>query len=162
VLTAPFLIRWPGRIPAKRVSNEIVHEMDLFATFARIAGGKGPGDRMIAGVDQTDFFTGTATKSNRESVVIYVGSELYGVKWRDWKMMVKEVNTIAGDPVRSYDVPLFYNLLLDPKEEHPVLYAPANIWVRYPASQVLVEHARSLRAEPPIPPGTPDPYRPSR
>jgi arylsulfatase len=161
-LRVPFLIRWPGRIPSRRVSNDIVHEMDLFATFARIAGGKVPGDRVIDSVDQTDFFTGTATKSNRESVVIYVGSELYGVKWRDWKMMVKEVNTIGGDPVRSYGVPLFYNLLLDPKEEHPVLNAPPNLWVRFPASQVLVEHARSLRAEPPIPPGTPDPYRPSR
>jgi arylsulfatase len=161
-LRAPFLIRWPGRIPAKRVSNDIVHEMDLFPTFARLAGGTVPGDRVIDGVEQTDFLTGTATKSNRESVVIYVGSELYGVKWRDWKMMVKEVNTIAGDPVRSYDIPLFYNLLLDPKEEHPVLYAAANLWVRYPAGQVLFEHAVSLKKEPPIPPGTPASYRPSR
>ena len=161
-LRVPFLLRWPGRVPSKRVSNEIVHQMDLFATFARIAGGAVPGDRVIDGVDQTDFFTGTAEKSNRESVVVYVGKDLYGVKWRDWKMMVKEVTTVAGDPVRSYGVPLFYNLLLDPKEEHPVLYAPPNVWVRYPAGQVLVEHAKSLHKEPPIRPGTPDPYQPSR
>ena len=161
-LRVPFLIRWPAKIPSKRVSNEIVHEMDLFATFARIAGGEVPGDRVIDGVDQTDFLTDTAEKSNRESVVIYVGKELYGVKWRDWKMMVKEIDTIAADPVRSYGVPLFYNLLLDPKEEYPVLNAPPNFWVRYPAGQVLVDHAKSLQEEPPIPPGTPDPYRPSR
>jgi arylsulfatase len=89
-------------------------------------------------------------------VVVYVGKELYGVKWREWKMMVKEISTIAGDPVRSYGVPLFYNLLLDPKEE------PPNFWVRYPAGQVLVEHAQSLQLEPPIKPGTPDPYVPGR
>jgi len=161
-LRVPFLIRWPGKVPANRVSNEIVHEMDLFATFARMAGGEVPDDRMIDSVDQTDFFMGKTERSDRESVVVYVGKELYGVKWRNWKMMVKEISTIAGDPVRRYGVPLFYNLLLDPKEEHPVLHAPPNFWVRYPAGEVLVEHAKSLKAEPPIPPGTPDPYRPAK
>jgi arylsulfatase A-like enzyme len=161
-LRVPFLIRWPGKIPAKRVSNEIVHEMDLFATFARITGGEVPNDRVMDSVDQTDFLTGKKDRSDRESVVIYVGKELYGVKWRDWKMMVKEISTIAGDPVRSYGVPLFYNLLLDPKEEHPALNAPPNFWVRYPAGQVLVDHARSFAEEPPIPPGTPDPYEPTK
>ena len=32
-----FIIRWPGRIPAGRVSNEIVHQVDTYATFAEIA-----------------------------------------------------------------------------------------------------------------------------
>lgn len=60
-LRVPFLMRWPGKIPPKRVSNDIVHEMDLFPTFARMAGGTVPGDRVIDGVDQTDFLTGTPT-----------------------------------------------------------------------------------------------------
>jgi arylsulfatase len=160
-LRVPFLIRWPGQISAGRVSNEIVHEMDLFSTFARIAGGNVPEDRVIDSVDQLDFFTGEQEKSNRESVVVYVGNEIYGVKWRDWKMMTKEISTIAADPVRTYGVPLFYNLLLDPREEHPMLYAPANFWIRYPAGDALVEHAVSLQQEPPIPPLTPEPYEPN-
>jgi arylsulfatase len=159
-LRVPFLARWPGQIPPGLVSNEIVHEMDLFTTFAALSGGEVPADRVIDGVDQSDFFLGRSEESARESVVVYVGNELYGVKWRNWKMMVKEINTIAGDPIRSYGVPLFYNLLLDPKEEYPVLYAPPNFWVRYPAGEVLVEHAQSLQNEPPIPPGTTDPYLP--
>jgi arylsulfatase len=160
-LRVPFLIRWPGKIPAGRVSNEIVHETDLFATFARIAGGEVPNDRVMDSIDQTDFFMATTEKSDRESVVIYLGTEVFGVKWRDWKMMFKELSTVAGDPIRTFGVPAFYDLLLDPREEHPSLHAPPNFWVRYPASQVLAEHAQSLREEPPIPTGTPDPYRPS-
>ena len=90
------------------------------------------------------------------------GGTVSGTDWGwDWKMMVKEISTIAADPVRSYGVPLFYNLLLDPKEEYPVLHAPPNFWVRYPAGQVLVDHGASMQLEPPIPPGTPDPYQPS-
>ena len=160
-LRVPFLIRWPGKVPAKSVSNDIVHEMDIYPTLANIAGGKVPTDRIIDGVDQKDFLLGKAEKSPRESVVVYVGNQLYGVKWRNWKMMFKEIDTIGGDPVRNYSVPLFYNLLLDPKEEHPMLHAPPNLWVRYPAGEVLLEHMKSLKEEPPIPAGTPDPYKPN-
>ena len=42
-----------------------------------------------------------------------------------------QIDTISADPVRKYGVPLFYNLLLDPKETQPVLYAPPNFWIRY-------------------------------
>jgi len=161
-LRVPFLIRWPEKIPANSVSNEIVHEMDLFTTFAKFSGGKIPADRVIDGVDQSEFFMGKQEKSDRESVVVYVGNDLYGVKWRNWKMMFKELDTIEADPVRTYGIPLFYNLLLDPREENPSLYAAENLWVRFPAGQVLIEHSRSFEKEPPIPPGTPDPYQPNK
>ena len=40
-LRVPLLMRWPGHIPPGTVSNEIIHEMDLFPTLARIVGGQG-------------------------------------------------------------------------------------------------------------------------
>ena len=159
-LRVPFLIRWPGHVPAGAVSNEIVHEMDLYATFATWAGGQIPQDRVIDSVDMSGFLTGQREDSGRESVVVYVGNDIFGVKWRNWKMMTRELSTGFGVPVKIFPVPAFYNLHLDPREEHPVLNAPPNFWVRYPASQTLIEHAASLQREPPIPPGTPDPYEP--
>jgi arylsulfatase len=149
-------------VPAGVVNNEIVHETDLFPTFAQIAGGKVPKDRIIDGVDQTDFFLGKKEQSNRESVVIYVGNELFGVKWRNWKMMLKELSD-AISPVKTFGVPRFYDLYVDPKEEHPLdPRIPENFWVRFPASQILLDHMITLHKEPPIPPGTLDPYDPSR
>jgi arylsulfatase len=48
-LRAPFIIRWPGKVPAARVSNEIVHIVDLFTTIAHVGGAEvrseGPSDR---------------------------------------------------------------------------------------------------------------------
>ena len=43
-LRVPFIIRWPGKVPAGVVSNEIVHEFDMYATFAKWAGAKVPQD----------------------------------------------------------------------------------------------------------------------
>jgi len=48
--------------------------MDLFPTLARIVGGKVPSDRVIDGVDQLDFFRGEEKGSNREAVIVYVGT----------------------------------------------------------------------------------------
>ena len=55
-LRVPFLVRWPGKIPPGRVSNEIVHQMDVFSTVASFTGVDIPTDRVIDGVDQSDFF----------------------------------------------------------------------------------------------------------
>jgi arylsulfatase len=158
----PFIIRWAGKVPAGAVNNEIVDEMDLFPTLAHIAGGKVPKDRIIDGLDQTDFFLGKQDKSSRESVIIYVGNELCGVKWRNWKMMSKGLDNATSE-VKSYGIPRFYDLYVDPKEEHPQdPRVPENLWVRYPMIQVLLEHVASLMKEPPIRPGAPDPYDPAR
>ncbi|MFP6656503.1 MAG: arylsulfatase [Myxococcota bacterium] len=160
-LRVPFLMRWPGRVPAGMVSNEIVHETDLVPTLAKMAGAKIPTDRLLDGVDQGAFLRGQQPKSNREAVVIYVGEQVYGVKWRNWKMATREVDAGFGVPVENYQIPLFYNLHLDPKEERPMQSGEKSFWVRYPASAVLADHLRSLQAEKPIRPGTPDPYLPS-
>lgn len=162
-LRVPFIARWPGHIPAGMVSNEIVHEMDLFPTFARIAGGKVPQDRRIDGVDQLDFFLGQQDNSNRESVIIYAGSELLGIKWHNFKLLTKTIATAWGEPTQTYNTPLFFDLQTDPKEEHPTEPNWIHLgWVRWPAGQVLAEHVASLQQDPVIPAGTPDPYRPKR
>ena len=162
-LRVPFIMRWPGKVPPAGVSNEIVHEMDLFPTLAKIAGGKVPTDRIIDGVDQVAFLTGKEERSKRESVVVYVGNDLFGAKWRNWKLVSKEISTGWGEATREYSTPLVYDLYVDPKEEHPVNpQMMQDWWVRFPLVQVLLDHAASLKKEPPITPGTPDPYLPPK
>ncbi len=158
-LRVPFVIRWPGRIPAGSASNEIVHEMDLFPTLAKIAGGKVPTDRVIDGVDQSEFFLGKQKRSNRDGVIIYQGAKVNGVKWKNWKVFFNELDSIFS-PTLAYDTPKIYNLMTDPGERLNVLFP--NTWVAQKALPQLTEHAKSLRKEPPIKPGTPDPYKPPK
>ena len=154
-LRVPFIVRWPGKIPAGLVSNEIVHEMDLLTTFAAIVGGKVTTDLPIDGVDQSEFFLGQKEKSNRDGFVVYVGNDIYGVKWQNWKMMFKEL-AIGTGQVEQWSVPRFFNLYLDPKEEHALSYGAEYFWVRYPAGKILTDHLASLNQYPPIVPGAPD------
>jgi arylsulfatase len=158
-LRVPFVIRWPGRIPAGSASNEIVHELDLYPTLAKIAGGKVPADRIIDGVDQTEFFLGKQKRSNRDGVIIYQGAKINGVKWKNWKVLFNELDSIFS-PTIAYDTPKVYNLMTDPGERLNVLFP--NTWVPQKALPQLGEHAKSLHKEPPIKPGTLDPYKPPK
>ena len=85
-LRVPFAMRWPGKVQAGRDSDEIVHAMDLFPTLASIAGGEVPDDRVIDGIDMADFLLGRTDESGREGFIVYMGNDVFGVKWRNWKL----------------------------------------------------------------------------
>lgn len=163
-IRTPFIIRWPGHVPAGRVSNEIVHIMDIFTTISTISGASLPTDRPIDGIDQTEFLLGRQMKSNREGALIYVNGDLHAAKWRDWKhhywwQTEPQSGTDAGGAIRL-EVPYLFNLLTDPHEETDIRFA--NSWVVVPISNMIRTFESSLRRYPPIPPGTPDPYQPAK
>jgi len=158
-LRAPFIIRWPGKIPAGRVSNEIVHISDLFTTLARAGGSEIPKDRPIDGVDQMNFFLGKQEKSNREGFVAYVADRLHAVKWRNWKMHLIWQEKMH-DPPQVLPLPKIINLLADLKEERDVL--TYHSWVPNPMMKIKNEFEASLRDHPPIKAGTADPYTPPK
>jgi arylsulfatase A-like enzyme len=158
-LRVPFIIRWPGKVPAGRVSNEIVHIVDLFTTLAQVGGAEVPKDRPIDGVDQLDFFLGKQENSNREGFPAYVADRLSAVKWRNWKMhLIWQVNMY--DPPLTLPLPKLVNLLTDLKEERDV--AAKDSWVVDPMMKIIVEFEESLKKYPPIKVGTPDPYVPPK
>ena len=158
-MRAPFLIRWPGKIPAGSISNEIIHVVDLMPTLGRIAGYKVPDDRIIDGVDQLDFFMGKENKSNREGFIIYNNDDIYGYKWRNWKMHLVELENMNSEP-RPLNVPRVYNLITDPKEEYNM--AAEATWVLPVLFKKIVAFQQTLVQEPPIQLGTPEPYEPPK
>ncbi|MGR9210208.1 arylsulfatase [Rhizobium leguminosarum] len=158
-LRVPFIIRWPGRIPAARTSNEIVHEVDTFTTFARLAGAEVPVDRAIDGVDQSDFLLGKTERSSRDGFPIYVAERLEGVKWRNWKVVFYDEQRDWWSPPTKLGQPKAFDLVTDPKEEYPET-GLRNTWAATPAIGVMVDFEKSLAQYPPIKIGTPDPYTP--
>ena len=49
-IRVPFLVRWPGVIPAGKISDEPVCSIDIFPTVVEAAGAKAPSDRAIDGL----------------------------------------------------------------------------------------------------------------
>ena len=161
-LRTSFLIRWPGKIPAGRKSNEIVHTVDLLPTFASLAGYKVPTDRMIDGKDQLNFLLGRQEKSNRQGFPVYNGDELFAYKYRDYKMHFIKLDSMFEAP-QKLNMPEMFNLITDPKELYPIDKVDVSeAWFMAPVTKRIVEFQRSLIKEPPIKLGTPDPYTPAR
>ena len=157
-LRVPFIFRWPGHIAAGGVTNEILHVVDLFPTFARLTGATVPTDRPIDGIDQLDFLLGKQPKSNREGFVYFIKTELRAAKWRDWKLhFVWEVEPNAGP--NHLETPWLFNLIQDPKEETDI--GTQQSWVRGPIRLMVSAFQESLKGNPPIPPGAPDSFVPA-
>lgn len=154
-IRVPFLIRWPGQIDAGRISNEIVHGVDMFATLARFAGAEVPNDRPFDSLDQSDFILGKTHKSAREAFPVWCADRLQAVKWRNWKLHFMRQETMFDPPVKN-PVPTIHNLYTDPREEKPTV----DTWVVGPVLKVVGEFEESVKQYPLIPMGTPDPYRP--
>lgn len=155
----PCVIRWPGRIPAGQVSNEIVHQVDFFPTLAAAVGAPEivPADRPIDGVNQLPFLEGKQAHSNRTSVVYMAqGGILHAVKWRDWKFWYdfRPVPGVAPQPPTT----ALFNLRSDPKEETDI--KDFNPWVMSVADSIVEEYRKSTEMYPNVPTGVDDPYIP--
>jgi arylsulfatase A-like enzyme len=82
----PFIARWPGKVPAGRVSDEVLTEMDLMPTFSQWLGVK-PADKKIDGRNVNDLLLGKeGAKSPYEALIIYAGSELQSIRSGEWKL----------------------------------------------------------------------------
>jgi arylsulfatase A-like enzyme len=156
-IRVPFLVRWPGTVPAGRVSDQIVHAVDLFPTLASLTGASVPADRAIDGVDQSRFWLGGSDKSAREGIPIWCGERLQAVKWRNYKLHFYKQDTMVSPP-EKLGVPLLINLYTNPTEDSDE--PTTDSWVVGPALKIIGRFEESLKQYPLIPMGTPDPYRP--
>jgi len=158
-IRTPCLIRWPGRIPPGRVSNDVIHEIDLFPTIAAAVGAPEivPKDRPIDGVNQLPFLEGKQVRSGRNSVLFIAReSHIMAVKWHDWKLWY-HYQTELPDPEPDNLLRL-YDLRVDPREEIDVKdYFP---WVISVMDGIVAEYEASLVVYPRVPVGIDDPYVP--
>jgi len=153
-LRTPCMVRWPGQVEPDRVSNEMVHQVDIFTTLLSWAGCETPTDRVIDGIDQGPFFRGEQEASNREGCLIWVRERLHGVKWRNFKVMhVRQMR--YDDELHVLPTPHVINLHTDPKERehhnHPYLHS----WITAHTRPLMKAFEDSLKREPLIPPGAP-------
>ena len=109
----PAIMRWPEKIPPDQVTSEIAANIDLYPTFARLAGVELPGDRVIDGKDLWPLVSRPGAKSPRDTYYYFAGQvfykaeegapvnapELGAVRHGRWKLFLE-----AGTPGPLYDL----------------------------------------------------------
>ena len=83
----PFIARWPGKIPPKKVCDELATTMDLLPTFALLAGTKPPTDRIIDGKNIWPLLSAqNNAKTPHEAFYYYQMDQLQAVRSGNWKL----------------------------------------------------------------------------
>ena len=98
----PFLICWPGHVPAGRVSDEPFMSIDLLPTLTELVGGARP-ERKIDGLSVRPLLLGEpSATSPHEALFFYGGTELQAVRSGRWKLhFAHPYITTAAEPGRG-------------------------------------------------------------
>jgi hypothetical protein len=89
------------------------------------------------------------------------GPELYGVKWRNFKLAFV-AQQYSTDPVGKLSSPRIINLVADPHEREPLDLPYMHSWTVTHFNQLLGEFQASIEREPPVPPAAPLDFVPSQ
>jgi arylsulfatase A-like enzyme len=94
----PYIVQWPGVVPAGKVSTAIVSHLDILPTCVAAAGGRLPGDREYDGADLRPGFQGQNGGGSDRSLFWRVWKDR-AVRAQNWKLVW------SGDaPPRLYDL----------------------------------------------------------
>jgi arylsulfatase len=133
----PAMVRWPGKIQAESVTNQIVHHMDWLPTFLAAAGEPDIKDKLVKGdvkaigrtykvhldgYDILPLLTDKTQESPRKEIFYFSDDgDLTALRYADWKMIFMEQKTqgtfrVWMEPFVPLRVPLMFNLRRDPYE----------------------------------------------
>jgi len=133
----PAMVRWPGKIPADSVTNQIVHHMDWLPTFLAAAGEPDIKDKLLKGdvkaigrtykvhldgYDILPLLTDQTQESPRKEIFYFSDDgDLTALRYTDWKMIFMEQKAqgtlrVWMEPFVPLRVPLMFNLRRDPYE----------------------------------------------
>jgi arylsulfatase len=132
----PLLVRWPGKIPAGVVSNEIVQHHDWLPTILAIAGDPDVSEKLlkghkadgktfkvhIDGYNLLPYLTGKQKESPRKGFIYFDDDgNLVALRVGNWKSVFMEQRRqgtleLWAEPFTVLRIPKLYNLRTDPYE----------------------------------------------
>ena len=151
-LRTPCLVRWPGHVAVGAVSDDIMHVTDWFTTLLGAASVEKPADREIDGLDQLDWLSGQRATSARDGYIYWMGQEMYGIKWRNFKLSLVAQQHMF-DPAEKLSFPRIINLLIDPHEREEYSLPHLHTWVAWHVTRLLDEYQASTEREALVPAG---------
>jgi arylsulfatase len=171
----PCLARFPGRIPAGSVSNEIISHQDWFPTILAAAGdpdistklkkglkiGKRTYKVHLDGYNLIPHLTGKEKKSPRKGFIYFTDDgDVAALRYDNWKLMFLEQRApgtlrIWAEPFVPLRVPLIFNLRTDPYEHSEITSNTYYDWMFHkayllvPAQGIVGDFLSTLKEFPP-------------
>ena len=161
----PLMVRWPGKIPAGVVSNEIVQHHDWLPTFLAAAGEPDIVDKLkvgheaagktfqvhIDGYNLLPYLTGEVDESPRKGFIYFSDDgDLVALRFDNWKIVFMEQRRqgtleLWAEPFTVFRVPKLFNLRTDPFERADV--TSNTYWDWYMNKAYMILAAQALVAE---------------
>jgi arylsulfatase len=136
----PAMVRWPGKIKADTVSNNIMSHMDWLPTLVAAAGDPDIGARLkkghkigdmtykvhLDGYNFLPYLTGKEKKSRREEFFYFSDDgDLQALRYDNWKVVFAQQRaqgtmSVWSEPLVNTRIPWLFNLRTDPYERASV------------------------------------------
>jgi len=171
----PEMVRWPGKIEAGTVSNEMIAHQDWLPTLLAAAGdpdisekllkGHKAGDKKfkvhIDGYNFLPYFTGKEEKSPRPGFIYFSDDgDLVAIRYDNWKVVFVEQRkqgTMAlwMEPFTFLRVPKFFNLRTDPFERADITsntyydWLLDHVYLLYSAQSLVAQFMATFKEFPP-------------
>ena len=142
------MIRWPGKVPAGVVTNEMLAAIDWLPTLASMAGASNlvPKDRPIDGIDASAFMLGKSDTTGRNSYIFFgPDGELMSVKWKFYKAIFRYSEGV-DKPIVKPQFPMVYDLSSDPHENWNLFTTKMDVgWVVAPVFRAIGQYEMSIK-----------------
>jgi arylsulfatase A-like enzyme len=157
----PMVVRWPGKIPAGVVSNEIVQHHDWLPTFLAMAGEPDIVEKLkkghqaagktfkvhIDGYNLVPYLTGEVQKSPRQGFIYFDDDgNLVALRFDNWKIVFMEQRAegtlrLWAEPFVTLRLPKLFNLRTDPFERADITSNTYYDWLLDHVPQILAAQA---------------------
>ena len=166
----PQMVRWPGKVAAGAVSNEIMSQLDWLPTLVAAAGNPDVKEQLLTGLEAggttyknhldgynfLPYLTGAAPEGPREEFFYFTDEgDLAALRVGNWKAHFLVQDTpgtleIWQHEFRPLRLPLLFNLRTDPYEAAPIISNTYWDWmldhafVLYPMGDIIAPMLQSF------------------
>lgn len=101
----PCIMRWPGKLKPGTTNNSMMHVVDLFATFVKLADGNLKQDRKLDSLDMSEAIFSGQPSPRTEIVFEVTGSvRIPTIRQGDYKLMGERLYNIKTDPAETTNI----------------------------------------------------------
>ena len=132
----PAMVRWPGKIKAGSVCNDLIAHLDWFPTIAAVGGDTTVKERLMKGEtldgvkykvhldghNMLPFLTGEVKESPRKGFIYFSDDgDIVALRYQNWKIVFMEQRAVGtlglwANPFVTLRAPTILNLRIDPYE----------------------------------------------